>query len=151
MRGLTTGDHAKLCPMRCAWLGLLVIAACNAGPFDRDRCEQIVTRVRALAIVPAQIYRFRVDDDLEPSSLAPVPDRAMLGRGDGRGLVRAKVDAGHRLAVSIETRDDGHAGEYGFMFTDDGLAGTDLEFVQLDSQHEQRIDDRWVRWHYDMD
>jgi len=138
--------------MRRAWIGWLVIAACgNAGPFDRDRFEQIVTRVRALAIVPGQIYRFRVSDDLEPSSLAPLPNSAMLGRGDGRGLVRAKVDARHRLAVSIETRDDGHAGEYGFMFTDDGLAGADLEFVQLDSQHEERVDDHWVRWHYDMD
>ena len=52
---------------------------------------------------------------------------------------------------SIETVDEGHAGESGFMYTDAGFAKPGLEDVQRDSQHETRIDDRWLRWVFDLD
>jgi len=135
--------------MKLAWLVLLV--GCGAGPFDRDRMEDVVARVRPRVTQVGQLYRFRLNDALEGASLAPVPDAAVLGRGDGRGLVHAKVDARRHLAVSIETRDEGHAGEYGYMYVDAGFAPQQLEFVQRDSQHEERIDDRWVKWSYDLD
>src|ERR1700734_1304871 len=94
-----------------AWLVLL--AGCGAGAFDRDPFEDIVARVRPLVTEPGKAYLFRVDADLDPSSLSPLRDDAVIGRGDGRGLVRATIDDRHHLGVSIETRDDGHAGEDG--------------------------------------
>lgn len=133
--------------MRLAWL--LVVVGCGSGPFDRDRFDAVVAKVRPLVVQPGERYLFKVDDRLDPASLGPGP--AVLGRGDGRGLVRAAIDARHHLAVSIETRDEGHAGEYGFMYVDDGFDPRELEGVQRDSQHEKRVADRWVAWTYDMD
>ncbi len=63
--------------------------------------------------------------------------------------MRATIDDQHHLGVSIETRDNGHAGEDGFMYLDDPHHR--LEGVELESQHETRIDDHWVRWSYDID
>jgi len=128
----------------------LALVACGAGKFDRDRCERIVAQVRARGITPGHPTWFRVNDDLDAATLAPMPDMAH-GRGDGRGIVRASVTADHKLAVSIETRDDGHAGEYGFLYTDPGIPDADLEGTRLDSQREDRIDDRWVRWTFNGD
>ena len=136
--------------MRLPWL-LLALGCGGSGRFDHDRFDDLVARVRPLVTQPDRVLRFRLADDLDPRSLAALPETARLGRGDGRGLVNAVVDSRHHLAVSIETRDDGHAGEYGFMYVDDGFDPADLEYVQRDSQHEERIDDRWRRWHYDLD
>ena len=129
---------------------VLAVAACGAGKFDRERCERIVAQVRARNIAPGHSTWFRVSDDLDATTLAAMPEQAH-GRGDGRGIVRAYLSADRKLAVSIETRDEGHAGEYGFLYTDPGMAGADLEGTRLDSQSEERIDDRWVRWTFNGD
>jgi hypothetical protein len=113
--------------------------------------EDVVAHVRPRVTQAGHLYRFRLNGALEGASLTPVPDAATLGRGDGRGLVHAKVDGQWHLAVSVETRDEGHAGEYGYMYVDPGFDPQQLEFVQRDSQHEERIDDRWVKWSYDLD
>ena len=134
------------------WLVALALAGCHGGgSFDHDRFDGIVEVVRPRVTTVGERYRFQLDDSLDPSSLAAVPDNAMMGRGDGRGRVRATITANHKLAVSIETEDRGHAGEDGFMYVDAGFPPNELEGIQLDSQHETRIDDRWVRWNFDMD
>ena len=133
------------------WLVLALLAGCHGGSFDHDRFDRIVDAVRARVAIPGEHYRFQLNDALDASSLAAVPPDKLMGRGDGRGRVRAIVTARGELAVSIETEDNGHAGEYGFMFVDAGFPAGELEGTQLDSQHETRIDDRWVRWHYDLD
>jgi len=133
-----------------ALLLLVAVAACRGHEsFERDRLETVVAAVRPLVTTPHTLYRFKLAPSLDAATLGPAP--AMLGRGDGRGLVRAEMDDAHHLAVSIETIDQGHAGESGFMYTDPGFAHADLEDVQRDSQHETRIDDRWLRWTYDLD
>jgi hypothetical protein len=129
---------------------LVVVASCRGRePFERDKLEAIVAAVRALAVQPHHVYRWKVNASLDARTLGPAP--AQMGRGDGRGLVTAEVDDAHHLAVSIETMDQGHAGESGFLYTDPGFARADLENVQRDSQHETRIDDHWLRWVYDLD
>ena len=135
--------------MRLAWL--LVLAACSSGSFDRERFDDIVARVRKLVVQAGHVYRFRVDAELEPRTLHPVDDDTVLDRGDGRGLIIASMNAKKKLAVSIETRDDGHAGELGYMFQDPGMTVVDLEFVARDSQHEKPLGDGWLAWRYDLD
>jgi hypothetical protein len=107
--------------------------------------------VRTRVTEAGRLYEFRLDTRLDPQSLSLVTPHAQRTRGDGRGLVRASMNATRALVVSIETRDDGHAGEYGFMYTDPGGDSGDLERVRRDSQHEEHIDARWVRWKYDLD
>ena len=99
---------------------------------------------------PHKRYDFKLAPSLDATTLGPAP--AMLGRGDGRGLVRAEMDDAHHLSgLDRDRSDQGHAGEAGFMYTDPGFAHADVEDVQHDSQHETRIDDRWLRWTYDLD
>jgi hypothetical protein len=130
---------------------LLLLVGCGAGRFDRDRMDEVVAGVRPLLVVPNQVYRFRLADDLDAATLTPWPTSMRVGRGDGRGLVNAAIDEQTHIAVSIETRDEGHAGEWGFMFTDDGVSRGVLEMIERDSQHTERETGRWVRWRYDMD
>jgi hypothetical protein len=129
---------------------VLVLVACGShGDFDRDRFETIVATVRARSLAPGH-YAFKLNAALDPASLGP--DDPVHGRGDGRGRLRVLVTADRKLALSIETEDHGHAGERGFMYVDSGVPEAALEdAVRLDSQHEERIDARWVRWSYDLD
>ena len=135
------------------WVVVVMLAACRpgSGSFDRAKYDAIVAAVRPRLVVAGQHYRFQLNDSLDASSLAITPDNAVMGRGDGRGRVRAVATADHEIAVSIETADHGHAGEAGFMYVDDNFPKRELELTQLDSQHETRIDDHWVSWVYDMD
>lgn len=129
---------------------LLAVVGCRGSePFERAQLEAVVDAVRPRVTEPNKLYTWKLAESLDPATLGPDP--AVHGRGDGRGLVRAEMDDAHHLAVSIETVDQGHAGESGFMYTDPGFADADLEAVQRDSQHETRIDDRWVRWVFDLD
>jgi hypothetical protein len=98
-------------PMK--WLVLALLAGCHGGSFDHDRFDRIVDAVRARVTIPGEHYRFQLNDALDASSLAAVPPDKLMGRGDGRGRVRAIVTAHGELAVSIETNNNGHAGEFG--------------------------------------
>jgi hypothetical protein len=143
--------------MVCTLLSTLVSSSCGAGKFDRDKFERIVDRVRAQGLQPGQTYRFKLDSDLNPESLKPLPDPQRLGdpgyipRGQGRGLVSARLNAAGKLWVSIETRDNGHAGEYGFAYRESGITDAELENSELEELQKDRIDERWVRWFYNLD
>ncbi|HEY1549560.1 MAG TPA: hypothetical protein VGG28_17150 [Kofleriaceae bacterium] len=130
---------------------LAMLVACGSGSFDRTRLDAIVARVRPLVSDREHAHHFRVDSALDPASLVALPDDEVIGRGDGRGRVRAARDRAGKLVVSIETRDEGHAGEWGFMFAEPGADTRELLGVVLDSQHEEPIGGGWVSWHYDLD
>jgi hypothetical protein len=132
-------------------LVLLALAGCTgAGSFDRAKLDDVVARVRPLVHDAGKLYLFQLDASLDPASLQALPDSHQLGRGDGRGLIRAGVDHAHRLAVSVETRDNGHAGEDGFLFRDPGVTEADIEPEEREA-HETAEAGGWVRWSYDLD
>lgn len=133
-------------------VGVCALVGCHRdGGFDRLRSEQVVELVRARVHDVGRIYRFRLDTNLDPGSLRELPPGPGPERGEGRGVVRAAMSASHALAVSIETRDDGHAGEYGFLYADPGCTPGDLELVRRNRQHEERLDARWLRWKFDLE
>ena len=37
------------------------------------------------------------------------------------------------------------------MYREPDMSRATLEYVERDSQHETRIDDRWIEWSFDMD
>ena len=129
----------------------------NAGHFDRAHFEAIVAEVRARGLIPGESADFRLDDISSPRSLRPLKSDEMQRRGENAGSVWAAVTVDGKLKVVIETKDLGHAGEFGFAFSEEPLSPK-----KPDDYHEsprlslpspldlplRKIDNRWweVYW-----
>lgn len=102
---------------RIGWIPFLQ----NPGSFDRERFERVVDQVRRSGLAPGETREFRLDDPREPTSLRPCREGETFGRGLGAGSVWGERTREGKLKVVIETRDLGHAGEYGFAFSEEPL------------------------------
>lgn len=131
----------------------------NPGSFDRGHHEAIVARVRALNLAPSESITLRLDDPDEPKSLRLVKPDEQFARGQGVGNVWARSRHGH-LTVVIETRDLGHAGEYGFAYSDEALSlepfGEHWFTLDVPSkinivQPDMKIDAHWWKVVYNLD
>ncbi len=91
------------------------------GTFQRARYEAVVERARALGLAPGETRELRLDDPADPRTLRPRRPGDPSERGRGAGNVWAMRTRAGALRVVIETRDLGHAGEYGFAYSDDPL------------------------------
>lgn len=104
-------------------LGLLLLPfEQNAGPFDRVRLTSVVDHVRKMGIKPGEQRKFVLNAALDPTSLTQVGPERSFQSGQGVGRVWAVTSHTGALTVVIETRDLGHAGEYGFAYLDAPLA-----------------------------
>jgi hypothetical protein len=128
--------------VRSAWLFL--------GGFDRSRFEAIVEEARSRSIAPGETVALRV----HPGSSHLVETDSTLTRGAGRGRVWASRTKEGHLKVVIETNDLGHAGQYGFAYSDVALApepmDTNWSTIDVPSQlrivdADGRIDEHWWR------
>ena len=90
----------------------------SAGAFDRARFEAVVAEVRRQPMNAGAHARFRLVDPTDAGSLRPISENDPLARGQRAGLVWAERTKDGQLKVVIETRDAGHAGEYGFAFSE---------------------------------
>lgn len=93
----------------------------NPGPFDRARMSAVVERVRKAGIKPGEHREFVLNGWLDPTSLKAIRSEGSAPIGRGAGRAWAEVAASGALTVVIETRDLGHAGEYGFAYSDEPL------------------------------
>jgi hypothetical protein len=141
---------------RVGWLPFLQ----NPGAFDRARLEAVVEQVRRSGLAPGETREFRLDDLREPASLRLRREGEVFGREQGAGSVWAERTRAGLLKVVIETRDLGHAGEYGFAFSEEPLApkpaggGWYTIDVPGHLDHvlpDMRIDGRWWRVLYNLD
>ena len=99
-------------------LGLLLLPLSqNAGNFDRERLSAVVDRVRKSGIKPGGHREFLLSSSMDAASLRAANTRDHV-IGEGVGRVWAEVASSGALMVVIETRDLGHAGEYGFAYSD---------------------------------
>ncbi len=131
----------------------------NPGWFDRAHCEAVVARVRTLNLAPGEETSLRLDDPDEPKSLRLVRSDEQFARGDAVGNVWARSRNGH-LTVVIETRDLGHAGEYGFAYSDEVLSlepfGDHWFTIDVPGkinivQPDMKIDAHWWKVVYNLD
>ena len=131
----------------------------NAGTFDRQRFEGVVDQVRELGLKPGESADLRLDDVYQPKSLrlrkaneeleeALAKEEIVKRAGD----VWATMTADGKLKVVIETRDLGHAGEYGFAYSEALLAPTppawSRDVLRLDLPGDlyysrRKINDHW--------
>ena len=124
----------------------------NAGVFDKPRFEAVVDEVRRLGLKPNESVELRLDDINTSKSLRLRKSNEVFYRGQGVGNVWATLTASGKLEVVIETRDLGHAGEYGFAYSEIPLSpspsswGKDVLQLDLPSHLQapaRKMDDNW--------
>lgn len=132
----------------------------HPGRFDRSHFESVVAQVRGMELAPNTDHDLRLDDLNNPQSLRPVRANEIFYRGQAAGGVCARIDSQGKLKVVIVTKDLGHAGIYGFAYSDEPLAPQpDYGAWQtLDvPSHVQyvlpnmKIDDHWWKVEYNLD
>jgi hypothetical protein len=115
---IALGGAVLLSPVGPLLVGITgLLAEQNSGPFDQAQFAAIVEQVEAIGIQPGESFELRLDDITNPKSLRTVKPNEFFDRGNGAGDVWAARAADGSLTVVIETRDLGHAGEYGFAYT----------------------------------
>ena len=105
---------------------LPIIVQQNPGHFHRKAYEGIVERIRAARIGPNQEREFYLDNVIDPGTLHMLDRTVHNLQGNGTGHGWAAVSPEGKLKVVIETRDLGHAGEYGFAYSDTPLTPTPM-------------------------
>jgi hypothetical protein len=127
------------------WVCLLLFRAVylSAGPFDAARMNAIVEAVRRQSIGEEETF-FHIDNLSRPESLHPVLEYSQ-STGD---IWARKIDGALQLAIM--TRDRGHLGEYGFVYSESVITVVDQmgnsiyynipgPLMDLD----RKIDDHW--------
>jgi len=99
----------------------------DAGPFHREHLESVVQRIRGFGVPAGQSRHFRLDRLDDPRSLRDRRPEDPLGSGLGEGDVDARRQPDGSLVVVIQTRDHGHAGRYGFAYTEVPQNGTAVD------------------------
>jgi hypothetical protein len=115
-------------------VGTLVVVGCLVrsvlpakSAFDRRRFEAVVAEVRRRPIPAGEQVALRLADPTVPGSARLIEAEAALARGGGAGRVWAERTKDGHLKVVIETQDAGHAGEYGFAFSEVPLKRVPLD------------------------
>ncbi len=125
----------------------------NPGRFSRGHFEAVVAQVRSMSLPVGEEVKLRLDDPSDPASLRLAKQGGMPFHY-GEGNVWAELGAGGALKVVIETRDLGHAGHYGFAYSDDLVSpyplGGDGDWLRIDvpghiniTLPSMRIDRHW--------
>ena len=115
----------------------------SAGHFDAERMNRIVEAVRRQRVGEKEVF-FRIEDISKSESLSPIQEPLRAAPN-----VWAQRRNG-ALQVAIMTRDRGHLGEYGFVFSEVPVTVSDKvgnqtyydipgPMMDLDS----KIDDHW--------
>jgi hypothetical protein len=132
----------------------------NPGPFDRERFQAIVQEVRAIGLKPGEEKELRLDNLSNPKSLRALKAEEQFHRGQGAGSVWAAMTEDGKLKVVVETKDLGHAGEYGFAYSDTRLSPEPFGegWLSLNVpghlklvQPKMQLDDHWWEVLYNLD
>lgn len=135
----------------CAVVGIfLLVRAVVFGWFPHSKLEAVVERLRSESIEPERVHCFRLDKTLSLESLRPIQEGEFIARGDGRGLVWAEVSTGGTLRVAIETRDSGHGGESGYLYSDTPVSSADIDELGREWKLGRRISEHWWVIIYDL-
>jgi hypothetical protein len=136
--------------------GIAVGVFMKSTSFDRPAMEAVVAQVRAAAPAPGEPREYW----MEGKTLRTYESKDRPPRGQGAGHVWARLAKDGKLQVVIEVRDAGHAGEYGFAYSEIELTPAPfasgwftidvpghLNLVQRDC----RIDAQWWKVVHNLD
>jgi hypothetical protein len=114
---------------RLGWLVAVALAACTAvvvmfkqrSPIDQEQYEPLIAQLRAQGMRPGETREFWWEPEAGPKSVRPYDSAGRPTRGKGAGHIWVRVLDTGGLQVVVQTRDMGHAGEYGVAYLDDPL------------------------------
>jgi len=140
----------------------LIVFKQNSGRFDRKSLGGLVEQVRLMRLMPGEQKEFRVDTLSDPKSIRPLKSGTIVDGEQGVGHVWAEVSRDGKLKVVIETRNLGHAGEYGFAYSDVALLpepfGTGRDWFSINVpghlnlvQPSMKVDEHWWKVVYNLD
>ena len=140
------------------WAAGLLIVCCGLGgfllyravSFPRHALEAAVAQIRSESIEPGRVHRFRLDRDLSSASLRPQGENESFGRGQARGSVWAEVTADGVLQIAFATRDWGHAGMSGYVYSDKPVISADIDELGPEWTLGRRISEHWWKIIYDL-
>ncbi len=95
----------------------------------RARYEEIVARVKMMGLAPEEYAHFWTDANLEPNSLA----RKRAHR-DMVGMISAWRTATGQYQISITTRDEGHLGTFGYVYSETMLPPSTGDLPSIERQ-----------------
>lgn len=139
------------------WRQIYFFVLQRPGSFDQDNYQAVVDHVRAIGVLPGETKHFRLSDLDDPKTLHLRAEDEGTERGRGAGNVWAARSTKGTLVVVIETRDLGHAGEFGFAYSDNpsSLFGDVREALDSSAppltQVRRQLGDHWWEVYNDLD
>ncbi|MCP4438615.1 MAG: hypothetical protein GY810_06685 [Aureispira sp.] len=130
---------------------LVVFAALVACSPNMKQYDDIVSKIKSFSIPENSTQRYRITDFGDIETLEAIADDVSFPRGQGAGTVWAHRTT-NNLIVYIETKDQGHAGEFGYAYSENGeRSGWPTEdFVRYWSIDKQ-VSENWWRVSYRLD
>lgn len=131
------------------WINLLKTKAAGFNGLDFDnnqqKYESIIKEIQNIKFTG--IKRFKVDLNV-PSKLQEIPLDSFPERGEGAGHICAEITNQGKLKVLIETMDLGHAGESGYVYSEEKLEPTDKwHKIDVPGRHisyvTRQLTDKW--------
>ena len=105
-------------------LGLAICASCEDRSLvdDHARYEPVVAKIRSLGLKASERRQYHLDDPGNAATLSLDAQTSQPPRGRGAGTVWVEKDEQGHLLIAVETVDRGHAGEWGYLYADQGVA-----------------------------
>jgi hypothetical protein len=143
-------------------LCMLIYIGRHQGPgkFDRSKYEAIVRNVKAFEMKAGEKKLFKLNNFEDPNSIQALPGNIDKHGTYGPGLIWAEKTNKGLYKIVIRTRDLGHAGEYGFAYSDTLLTATSIGngwstipvpgHINLVTS-DMKIDDNWWKVVFNLD
>lgn len=113
--------------------------------YEISKLELIVDLVKKTNTNTNEVKYYRVDDLLNPKSISPLENK-WIGRGESSGLVVVER-TNQGLKVIIITEDQGHAGIYGYLYSE---SDKPVSIEQTIYRVGKKVKSKWWKVYYDL-
>ena len=95
---------------------LLAVVSCSN---EIKKYENTIAEIKKQELQIGKLEKYKMEDFSNTSTIKKMPDDFNPERGNGKGCMWV-FKTQSNLLVFIETEDNGHAGEYGLVYSENG-------------------------------
>ena len=99
-------------------LGLLTLFSCD-GTCQTKRYENIIAEIKKHELLIGKLEKYKIEKFSNISTIKKLHDNYQSERGKRKGCIWV-FKTKDNLLIFIETEDNGHAGEYGIVYSEAG-------------------------------